>query len=243
MFSQDNSCDTNGPWQFVQLPFVVVSRKQRAMQRAAIILCGGQSTRMGSDKATLLFGSETMLQRVVRLMAQVVSPEQTVVVAAQGQRLPALAPAVRVVCDRYPQQGPLEGLAAGLEVLDGQAEAAYVTSCDVPLLVPEFVNRLFELMTAAEDESDWQAVVPVDGTFYHPLAAVYRTAVLANVRQLLETEQRRPRMLFDLVRTRRVPVADLRTVDPELLTLMNLNSPEDYREALRLAGLTAANSI
>ena len=56
------------------------------MNTGGIILCGGQSTRMGSSKALLPFGAETMLQRVVRLLATVVSP--IVVVAAAEQSLP-----------------------------------------------------------------------------------------------------------------------------------------------------------
>ena len=64
------------------------------MTAAGIVLCGGKSTRMGTSKALLPFGPETMLQRVVRLLGEVVAP--IVVVAASDQTLPDLPPGVIV---------------------------------------------------------------------------------------------------------------------------------------------------
>src|ERR1700759_4194024 len=106
------------------------------MQKGAIILCGGQSSRMGRDKATLPFGPELMLQRVVRLLSQVVSPANMVVVAAPDQVLPPLPPEVIKTHDVRAFRGPLQGLATGIRALDNRSDALYATGCDVPLLVP-----------------------------------------------------------------------------------------------------------
>lgn len=203
-----------------------------------MILCGGHSSRMGLDKAMLPFGGELMLQRVVRLIAPQVGP--IVVVAAADQVLPDLPDSVTIARDRRPGLGPLEGLAAGLSAIkdrteEDSIEAVYATSCDVPLLVPAFVSRMFELLDN-HDIDDYDIVVPRDGKFHHPLAAVYRTSVLPHVEQLLADERMRPAFLFDAVNTRKVPVEELRDVDPDLLTLENLNQREDYLAALRLAG-------
>src|SRR5262249_16790019 len=105
------------------------------MTVGAIVLCGGRSTRMGSPKALLPFGGETMRQRVVRLLGTVVAP--VVVVAADHQPLPELPADVIVARDEQEARGPLEGLRAGLKALPVSVDAAYVTSCDVPLLVPD----------------------------------------------------------------------------------------------------------
>src|SRR6186713_2816693 len=91
-----------------------------------VVLCGGKSTRMGTSKALLPFGPETMLQRVVRLLATVVSP--IVAVAAPGQSLPELPADVIVTRDEREGRGPLEGLRAGLKALPATVEIAYVTS-------------------------------------------------------------------------------------------------------------------
>ena len=195
-----------------------------------IVLAGGKSTRMGVPKATLPFGPETMLQRVVRLLSTVVSP--IVVVAAHDQELPELPPPILVTRDEREARGPLEGLRAGLKALPPTVDAAYVTSCDVPLLVPAFVERMIDLL--ADDDI---AVMEIDG-FTHPLSAVYRRATLPRVEALLAEDRLRPAFLFEAVRTRRVQPEEMVVADPQLATLRNLNTREDYLAALADAGLS-----
>jgi molybdopterin-guanine dinucleotide biosynthesis protein A len=200
------------------------------MVTGAIILCGGKSSRMGRDKATLPFGPELMLARVVRLVGEVVEPANIVVVAAPEQVLPPLPATVAIARDLYRERGPLEGLAAGLRQFAGRVDAAYATACDVPLLAPAFVAKMFELL------GDHDIAVPRDGEHHHPLAAVYRTTVLPHVERLLSADRLRPRFLFDEVNTREVNVEQLRAVDPQLSTLQNLNYEADYQAALAVAG-------
>ena len=195
-----------------------------------IVLCGGKSTRMGTSKALLPFGSETMLQRVVRLLGEVVTP--IVVVAAGDQELPALPSDVIVTRDEREGRGPLEALRAGLKALPEHVDDAYVTSCDVPLLVPAFVRQILDLATGYD-----VAVMEIDG-FTHPLSAVYRRSTLAHIEDLLAKDRLRPVFLFDAVKTRRVRPEEM-TADPDLRTLRNLNTREDYERALAESGLQA----
>ena len=204
-------------------------------QVAGIVLCGGHSRRMGHSKSLLPFGGETMLQRVLRLLKPVVDP--LIVVAARNQQLPELPSDVRIAFDEAPDQGPLQGICAGLDALQGHADAAYITSCDVPLLNSAFVEALIEAL------GNHEIAVPVDSRFHHPLAAVYRVEVLVRVRQLLATDQRRPIFLIEQSDTIRIPDDQLKSVDPELLTLQNINQPADYLAALESSGLTAPPDI
>jgi molybdopterin-guanine dinucleotide biosynthesis protein A len=197
------------------------------MKTGAIVLCGGKSTRMGTSKALLPFGPETMLQRVVRLLATVVSP--IVVVAAVDQPLPELPGQAIITRDEQEGRGPLEGLRAGLKALPLDVDAAYVTSCDVPLLEPGFVREMQEFATGFDI-----AVIEIDG-FPHPLSAVYRRSVLPDVEDLLAGNRLRPVFLFERVKTRRVRPSEI-TSDPELRTLRNLNTRDDYQQALADAG-------
>jgi molybdopterin-guanine dinucleotide biosynthesis protein A len=190
---------------------------------------------MGVSKPMLPFGPERMLQRVVRLLGEVVQP--LVVVAAQDQPLPSLPPDVAIIRDRQRGRGPLEGLRAGLAALAADVEAAYATGCDVPLLQAAFVQRMIDSLT------HHQISVPVDRQFYHPLAAVYRTELVSRIEQLLADGGTKPRILFDEVPTVCVPVERLREVDPRLDTLANLNWPEDYANALSLAGFDRVGDI
>ncbi len=185
---------------------------------------------MGVPKATLPFGAETMLQRVVRLLGEVVSP--VVVVAARGQSLPQLPEGVAIARDECAERGPLEGLRAGLKALPKSVDIAYLTSCDVPLMVPGFVLRMIELLGDHDI-----AVMELDG-FTHPLSAVYRLSTLPHIEELLEEGKLRLSSLSDVVHTRRVRPEEMLPVDPELRSLRNLNKREDYVAALAAAGLS-----
>jgi len=195
----------------------------------AVILCGGESRRMGQPKAWLPFGPERMLQRVVRLVSTVAAP--IVVVAAPGQELPSLPEAVLVARDPLRGRGPLQGLAAGLAALPDEVELAYATATDVPFLQPAWIDRLVALI------EDHDLAIPRCDGFLHPLAALYRRAsVLPACDSLLRSGRLRPAFLADVLRARIVSADELRCKDPELLTLRNLNTPEDYQSALTMAG-------
>ena len=120
---------------------------------------------------------------------------------------------------------------AGLKALPPEIEGAYVTSCDVPLLVPGFVGQMLDLTEGFDI-----AVMEVDG-FAHPLSAVYCRTTLPYIEDLLARDRLRPAFLFDAVRTRRITAAEI-TSDPDLRTLRNLNTPEDYQRALADAGVS-----
>ena len=121
----------------------------------------------------------------------------------------------------------------GLKALPNFVEAAYVTGCDVPLLIPGFVERMVGLLGDHDI-----AVMEIDG-FPHPLSAVYRRETLPHVESLLEKDRLRTTLLLEAVRTRRVQPEEMVAVDPELRTLRNLNTREDYLRALIEAELPA----
>jgi molybdopterin-guanine dinucleotide biosynthesis protein A len=190
---------------------------------------------MGLPKVTLPFGPEAMIHRVLRLLSEAVEP--LVVVAAPRQKLPELPGEVILAYDQRERCGPLEGIRVGLSTIEGLAEAAYVTGCDAPLLVPALVRHLVERLEGH------QVVVPTDGDFHHPLAAVYRTDTVPEIESLLGEGRRRPTDLYEAVEVCRLPVSQLRTIDPELQSFANLNWPEDYFSSLRRAGFDVSPEI
>jgi molybdopterin-guanine dinucleotide biosynthesis protein A len=134
---------------------------------------------------------------------------------------------VEVVRDPIAHRGPLQGLASGLAALPETCALAYATGTDVPFLEPQWVLRLADLIGECD-----LAIPYVDG-FHHPLAALYRRAtVLPAVRALLATDRLRPVFLMEMLKTRLVTADELRAVDPELGTLRNLNTEEDYLRTL-----------
>src|SRR5512135_208623 len=98
---------------------------------AGVVLAGGRSSRMGTPKAALEWHGSTLLRRTVGILARATGGP-IVVVRAAGQPLPALPPDVHVVDDPRPDQGPLQGIAAGLAALAGRADVAFVSATDLP---------------------------------------------------------------------------------------------------------------
>ena len=203
----------------------------------AVVLCGGQSSRMGQPKAWLDFGAETLLQRVVRVCSDAASP--VVVVAAPEQELPPLPAATIVAHDPVEGQGPLQGIAVGLETLAGYARYGFVTSTDAPFLVPEFIRQMHALCCSSLLSEPFQVAVAHIDDRHQPLAAVYACELHQQASLLLGQNRRRLMSLIELARARYVDrsalLADraLAAADPELRSLSTLNTPEDYQLALQ----------
>jgi molybdopterin-guanine dinucleotide biosynthesis protein A len=198
---------------------------------AGIVLAGGRSSRMGRPKAALEWHGSTLLRRICGIVGRAVDGP-VVVVRAPGQDLPALPDGVEVVEDAREGRGPLQGIAAGLQAVRDDAEIAYVSSTDVPLLHPRFVSRI---LAALDDETD--VVLPEVGGHRHPLAAAYRTALADEVARLLAEDRMKPAFLFEAARVKRLDadalLADpaLAALDPALDSVLNLNEPSDYEAA------------
>jgi len=183
---------------------------------------------MGRPKHLLPFGDRTMLEHVVQTVRQVVKP--VVVVRAPSMALPEFSRDILIAEDAEPGLGPLAGLAAGLAALQGHCRAAYVTSCDVPLLMPEVIRYLVQ----AAGEAD--AAIYRDGELPHVLAGVYGVHLLKPVQALLSERRLRPWFVVEQSDAHIVDVEDVRHLDPDLLSFRNINTPEDYAEILTLAG-------
>ena len=202
------------------------------MTTAGIVLAGGRSTRMGTPKAALQWHGSTLLRRVTGIVGRAVGGP-VVVVRAPGQPLPALSADIEVAEDPIEGRGPLQGLAAGLEAIGDRAEAAFLSSTDVPLLHPYFVARV---LAAMDDDVD--VVLPVARGYPQPLAAAYRVSLLPVIEELLAEDRLKPAFLFEACRVRRLSDDELLNgsrlarLDPALDSVLNLNEPGDYEAAL-----------
>lgn len=186
---------------------------------------------MGATKAALEWHGSTLLYRTAALMARSVDGP-VVVVSAPEQELPDLPDGVAIVADPVEGLGPMQGLAAGLAAVGDRAEAAFVCSTDLPFLHPAYVRRV---LRALDDGVD--VVLPVARGFRQPLAAVYRTRLAGLVADLVRQGNLRPGMIFkhcaaaQLDDAGLLADADVARYDPDLLSVVNVNTPEDYRAA------------
>ena len=160
-----------------------------------------------------------------------------VVVRASGQDLPALPKGTIVVDDPREGKGPVQGIAAGLAALRGQAETAFVTSTDLPFLHPAFVSRVLRVLGAPGDGPD--VALPVARGYQQPLAAAYRTGLAELAERLVKEDRLRPAFLFAECQVERLDDATLLAdpalakLDPDLDSVLNVNTPDDYQAARR----------
>jgi molybdopterin-guanine dinucleotide biosynthesis protein A len=147
-----------------------------------------------------------------------------VVVAAPEQELPNLP--VVLVRDEVAYQGPVSGIYHGLKA--SSQEICFVTSCDAPFLNLQLIAHLLAQI------SDCDVVVPYWQERFQPLHAAYRRSVVPLLREQLDRGELRPISLYPKVRTREIHEDEICRLDPDGLSFLNMNSPEDYQAALEM---------
>jgi len=193
-----------------------------AVSLAGVVVAGGESRRMGRDKAGLpIPGSSagpdatTMVEHVVGIVGQRCGP--VFVMAAQGQRLPALQDA-RVIRDESRGLGPLPATARGLHAAaDAGARFAFVCAVDMPFLAVELIDDLVRRAV----ETNAEVVLPWDGQD-HFLAAVYRTDLADRADALVAAGERAMCALVGVSDTQRIVTSDSRP-------LTNVNTDTELR--------------
>jgi molybdopterin-guanine dinucleotide biosynthesis protein A len=203
---------------------------------SAAILAGGQSRRMGTDKARIRLtpGGPTLIERVV---AAVRAVADDVFLVANDDRLAGLA--LRTVPDAFPGAGPLGGIYSA--VAGAREEHCLVVACDMPFLAPALLRAL------ADEPRDYDVLAPFltvgenrqgasDGV-YETLHAIYGRGALPAMRARLEAGRYRIVGFFPEVRVRPFPEGAIRRHDPALRSFFNVNTPERLAEARGLLGV------
>jgi molybdenum cofactor guanylyltransferase len=188
---------------------------------------------MGTAKAALEWYGSTLLARTVGIVARAASGP-VVVVRAAGQDLPDLPEGTLVADDPREGAGPLQGIAAGLAALTGRADAAFVSSTDMPFLHPAFIRRVLRVLDEGEGTD---VALPVARGYKQPLAAGYRVSLAEAAERLVKEDRLRPAFLFEQCRVEMLDDAALTrdpvlaALDPDLDSVLNVNTPEDYAAA------------
>lgn len=188
-----------------------------------IILAGGNGARMGGrDKARLKLEGETFLARKIRLLKPYCE-SILVVAAAQNAYYRECddTPGVRVICDEAPGIGPLMGLYSGLK--HSESELNFVATVDSPHLSPALLERL----TSGAPGLDVH--IPLWRGFPEPLFGVYRKTCLPAIEKVLSEKQRRIVSFYRHVSVGYLSEEEVRRLDPEGLSFVNVNTDEEYR--------------
>jgi molybdopterin-guanine dinucleotide biosynthesis protein A len=189
------------------------------------ILVGGQSSRMGSDKSQLVFGTRTGVEHITAAL-RVLCPRIRLV----GARDQHSSAGLQNVPDTYQRWGALGGIQAALAAC--QSEWATIVACDLPLVTPELFARLWQFARQSDGET-FDAIVPIQPDDRpQPLCAVYRReSCSAATKQLITEAEHKPRALLAKIRTRWVEFGELSDLPGAENFFLNVNTPNDYERA------------
>lgn len=196
----------------------------------AIVLCGGRSSRMGRDKASIEFAGATLLQRTVSAAAAVAS--EVVLVRAPGQTLPPVEASCPVVTveDTVAGEGPLYGMATGLAAAHGAR--CLLLGVDMPYLQPSLLRLLVEALRTG-DGARW--VVPIAEKRPQPLCSAMALDALSVLRAHLEAGDRAPMAVAADLGLLRLGEELWRTADPGGLSFVDVDTPEALEAARALS--------
>lgn len=193
------------------------------------ILSGGKSSRMGTDKALLPIEGKTMIEHIIAQVKDI--GDEVIVITNAPEQYKFLG--LPLFSDVLPDKGALGGLYTAIDA--ATHPYTLILACDMP-----FVNRdLLRYMSSLTPEAD--AVVPKiaapDGEkkksgMAEPLRAIYSKACLAPIRKCIDEDNLKMIAFFRDVRLRWVDEAEIRRFDPDRVTFMNVNTPEEF-EALK----------
>lgn len=185
----------------------------------AIILAGGESRRMGHDKATLQLGEQRLVNHVADALRAVFP---TLFLSVRQPRPDIGLPQI---CDAYPAAGPLAGLCAALE--KSNTPWIFAVATDMPFVKTELIKLL------ASKRSNYQAVVPCVKGFAQPLAAFYSKSCLLAINALLADSGGRHslRAALEQLNVCYVDESELLAVDPDLKSFFDLDTPQDLAQA------------
>jgi molybdopterin-guanine dinucleotide biosynthesis protein A len=202
---------------------------------AGFILAGGESSRMGRDKALLELGGVPLILRAVELVDAITGG---CAIVGGAERFAALGRAnglpLRVVADDFPRAGPLGGIATALRA--SSSEWNLIVACDLPYLTREWLAYL----VGRALRSEANAVLPMSERGAEPLCAMYHKRGGGAIREALERGTRKVTDGLAQVRTEFIAPAEWKGFDSEGLLFKNMNSPADYEEVkARIHGRTS----
>jgi molybdopterin-guanine dinucleotide biosynthesis protein A len=188
----------------------------------AAILAGGGSTRMGENKALLVFGGVRIIEGILRAIRPLF-PE---VVIVANDPAPYTDLGVPICPDRIPKKGSLGGIYTA--VFGSVLPRTFCIACDMPFPNPAVIAYL------RDAAPEYDVVVPRTADGYQPLHAVYGKACLPHMEAMIRADRLKIDRMFPLVRVKTVGEEELRRMDPSLRCFVNVNTREELEAAARM---------
>lgn len=193
-----------------------VMEQNRIANVTGVILAGGHSSRMGSNKALLPYRGGRFIEAIHRLLHDIF-PE--VILVTNNPEQYAFLPC-RKVPDLFEGMGVLAGIHSGL--YHSGNPAIFAVACDMPYLVEGLIRHMASRADAGG------VLIPESPSGLEPLHAVYGKGCLAAIEATLLSGQRRIISFFDRINVSRMNVEQVACHDPSFVSFLNINTPDDY---------------
>ncbi|ETI67686.1 molybdenum cofactor guanylyltransferase [Neobacillus vireti] len=195
------------------------------MKAAAIILAGGKSSRMGTNKALLKINEKTNIERTCDALKLLF--DDIILVTNEPETYEFLE--MKMIPDHYPGMGPLAGVHAGLTASD--YDVNFIVACDMPFISVELAEALVHAC------GHYDAVIPVINGKQHPLFAVFHKKVAGEAAKSIEEGSLRMKHLLDRLHVLYVTESELQTYSQHDLerVFFNMNHPNEYEDAKKWA--------
>jgi len=193
------------------------SSKEKMSCLACAILVGGESKRLGRNKALVPLGGKALVDRVISRLAGIF-PKIVLV----GKKQVELERKAEFLEDFLSGLGPISGIYSALKEL---SQPVFVCACDMPFLNENLIRHEIEVL------DDFDAVVPMPNGLFEPLHSIYTPNCLSAIEKLIAQRKKRPVEFFSEIKLKKIPDNEVKKFDPELISFFNINTQEDFKKA------------
>ena len=190
-----------------------------------VILAGGKNSRFsGKNKALVRIGEKRILDRIYEVFSLLFDK----IILVTNDPLQYLEWDFDIVTDIFPIRSSLTGIHTGLFYLT--TPYAFFVACDIPFIKKELIEILLDSVEPGID-----IVIPETSKGVEPLCSVYSKRCFKPIEEQLEKKSLKIQRVFQKVRVKKIPEDILRTIDPDLVSLYNINTPDDLARAKQAA--------
>jgi molybdopterin-guanine dinucleotide biosynthesis protein A len=190
----------------------------------AVILSGGLNSRMaGKNKAFLDVGGDTILNRLLATLDPLFGE---ILIVTRQPEIYADIP-VKVVVDLFEARSSLTGIHAGL--VNADADHAFVVPCDAPFVQQRVIQLLLDTLAPK-----WDVVIPMMDGYYQPLCAIYSKRCIPVIETQLRRGDYKIFNFFYRMKIKTLPANQIKAADPDLLSFLNINTPQAYLDCQEL---------
>jgi len=190
-----------------------------------VILAGGQNSRFaGKNKALIRIDGKRILDRIFEIFSVLFDK----IILVTNNPLQYMEWDFEIVTDIFPIRSSLTGIHAGLFYIT--TPYAFFTACDVPFLKKELVETLLNGI-----EPNIDIVIPETSKGFEPLCSIYSKRCLKPIERQIEKKAFKIQQIIQTVRVKKISENILRTVDPDLFSFSNINTPDDLDRAKQIS--------